>query len=160
MATCGYLICFRKRRESYSSKANRGFVYLQEREIRCKLPQRDNTKSWSNSGTDKFQAFATFDVYYHTGTCLCGSAAVRDSQQTISDLLPESHGCFGTGWFEFLLVATHQNLTKRCFGCEDWYSHGLGSWKHCYSQRLWSKPPGSKEASLEDLIVDLNGKPR
>ena len=65
MATFGYLICFRKRRESYSSKANRGFVCLQEREIRCKLPQgltRDNTKSWLNSGTDKLQAFATFDV--------------------------------------------------------------------------------------------------
>ena len=102
-------------------------------------------------------------MYYQTGTCLCGSAVVRDSQQTISDLLPEPHGCFGTGWVEFLLVATHQHLTNRCFGCEDWYSRGLvGSWKHfCCWQRLWSKPPhGSKEGSLEHLMVDLNGKPR
>ena len=73
----GYLICFRKRSQSYSSKANRGFVCFQDREIRCKLPQgltRDNTKSWSNSGTDKLQAFATFDVFSHWGMSLwfCG----------------------------------------------------------------------------------------
>ena len=77
MATFGYLICCRKRRESYSSKANRGFVCLQDREIRCKLPQglmRDNTKSWSNSGTDKLQAFARFDVLSHRDMSLwfCG----------------------------------------------------------------------------------------
>ena len=71
LASFGYLICFRKRRESYSSKTNRGLVCFQEREIRCKLPQGltgDNTKSWLNSGTDKLQAFAflrTFDVLSH-----------------------------------------------------------------------------------------------
>ena len=151
MAPFGHLICFRKRRESYSSKANRAVVWKRDSmQTTSRAYERQHkilVEQWNR------QVASICNVW-----CIItpGSAAFRDLQQTISDLLPESHGCFGRGWVEFLLVATHQYLINRCFGCEDWYSRGLvGSWKHFCSQKLWSKPPPCRpkwKASLKKAL--------
>ena len=98
-------------------------------------------------------------MYYHTGTCLCVSEIRSKPFPTCCLSLMAALVQVGLNscWLQ------HQHLTNRCFSCEDWYSRSLvGSWKYfCCSQRLWSKPPhGSKEGSLEHLMVDLTGKPR
>ena len=108
MATFGYLIAFARGARVILQKPTGGLLVFKKERFDANYLKglRETTQNPGGTVEQINCKHLQCLMYYQTGTCLCGSAAVRDSQQTISDLLPESHGCFGTGWVEFLLVAT------------------------------------------------------